>query len=301
MKDIKKIELNAVPVLFDQEAHTYTNTLTGDVYQGITGTLIKRVFPDKYKGIPEAILRKAAERGTMVHEEIELAESIGIEPTTDEARNYLSLKAENNLVYVAGEYTVSDLQHYATNIDGIYDDGNGGVILADYKTTSKFDKESVSWQLSICANFFEMNNPELKVSRLIGIWLRDNIAEVIEVTRKSDDDIKRLIEVDQADGVWTDERQLPEYFSEVEGLLEVLERRIKALSAERDTLKAELLEAMEEHGDESFDTGGMLVTYCAPSKRSTFDSTRFKKEQPELYKEYVKTGETKSTLRITIR
>ena len=85
-------KLNQVPVRFDQESHTYTDERTGKQLNGITGTLIHRVFPDKYKDIPQSILANAAARGSNVHEDIELAEELGVVPTTEEGKNYFKLK-----------------------------------------------------------------------------------------------------------------------------------------------------------------------------------------------------------------
>lgn len=293
--------LTKISVRFDQEAHTYTNTVTGDVYDGITSTLIKYLFPNKYKGIPEGVLKKAAERGTLIHEEIELAESIGIDPTTDEARNYLRLRDEMGLKCLASEYTVSDMEHFATNIDVVYDVDDKMVDIGDYKNTYRLDKEYVSWQLSICAKFFELDNPGIKVRRLYAIWLRGDIAEIIEVPRKPVEEIDRLIACYLNGEHFEVNQTFPEYFREKEAALEALTRRVKELTAEADAIKSELLEQMGEHGDKSFDTGNMLVTYVAPSKSSRFDSTRFKKEHADLYSEYMKESETKASLKITIR
>ena len=48
-----KTILNRVPVLFDPDTHTYTNEETGELLSGITGTLLKRLFPSKYDGVPK--------------------------------------------------------------------------------------------------------------------------------------------------------------------------------------------------------------------------------------------------------
>ena len=129
-------KLNSIPVLFNQEEHTYLNTQTGKMLQGITSTLLHRINPNKYAGIPQHILDNAAKRGSKVHEEIELAETIGIEPNSQEGRNYLKLKKDSGLEFLQSEYTVSDLEHYATNIDAIYEVEENIVDIADYKTTS---------------------------------------------------------------------------------------------------------------------------------------------------------------------
>lgn len=294
-------KLNSIPVLFNQEEHTYLNTQTGKVLKGITGTLLKRLNPNKYAGIPQHILDNAAKRGSKVHEEIELAETIGIEPNSQEGRNYLKLKSDNGLEFLQSEYTVSDLEHYATNIDAIYDVEENVVDIADYKTTSKFDKESVSWQLSICAYFLELNNPKVRVRKLFGIWLRNEIAQLIEVERHSDEEVKTLIKSD-TEGIDFDySPAFPDYITENEQSLYWLGKRIKALSEEYDAIKAEVLRKMIENKDKSFDTGNILITVVAPSTRETFDSKKFKTEHEDLYSQYAQKSTTKESLKLTIR
>lgn len=294
-------KLNSIPVLFNQEEHTYLNTQTGKVLKGITGTLLKRLNPNKYAGIPQHILDNAAKRGSKVHEEIELAETIGIKPNSQEGRNYLKLKSDNGLEFLQSEYTVSDLEHYATNIDAIYEVEENVVDIADYKTTSKFDKESVSWQLSICAYFLELNNPKVRVRKLFGIWLRNEIAQLIEVERHSDEEVEALIKADIEDLNLDYSPAFPDYITENEQSLYWLGKRIKALSEEYDAIKSEVLQKMIENKDKSFDTGNILITVVAPSTRETFDSKRFKAEHEDLYGEYIKKSTTKESLKLTIR
>lgn len=294
-------ELKDIPVLFNQEEHTYLNTQTGVMLKGITSTLLHRINPDKYKGIPQSILNNAAARGSLVHEEIELTETIGISPKTQEGRNYLRLKAENGMRFLQSEYTVSDLEHYATNIDAIYDVEENVVDIADFKTTSKFDKESVSWQLSICAYFLEMNNPMVKVRKLFGVWLRGDIAQLIEVKRHTAEEVKALIEADLNDEVFDYSPAFPDYIVENEQSLVALGKRISELTEEYNAIKAEVLQKMVENNDKSFDTGNILITVIAPSVRETFDSKRFKAEHKDLYGEYIKTSTTKESLKLTLR
>ncbi len=294
-------ELRDIPVLFDQERHTYRNTETGRMLKGITSTLLHRVFPDKYRDIPAHVLAKAAERGSMVHEEIELAETIGITPNTAEGRNYLKLKAAHGLRFLRAEHTVSDMEHYATNIDAIYDAEDGTVDIADYKITSRFDKESVSWQLSICARFLEMNNPGLRVRNLYGIWLRGDTAELIPVGRHTDAEVDALIRADIEDRAFDWSPAFPDYITQNEESLRRLGRQIRELTGEYDRIKAEVLAKMVEQGDKSFDTGGVLVTVVAPRTVETFDGKRFREDHADLYGQYTRKTETKETLKITLR
>lgn len=294
-------KLNPIPVLFNQEEHTYLNTQTGKFLKGITSSLVRRVNPNKYAGIPDHILKAAADRGTKIHEEIELIETIGIIPATQEGRNYLRLKDEHGLSFLQSEYTVSDLEHYATNIDGIYEVEENVVDIADYKTTSKFDKESVSWQLSICAYFLEKNNPHVKVRKLFGIWLRGDIAQVIEVERKSAGEIEALIEADLSDADYDYSPAFPDYITENEASLCALGKRISELTEEYNAIKGEVLQKMIENNDKSFDTGNLLITVVAPTVRETFDSKKFKAEHEDLYADYIKLSTTKESLKLTLR
>ncbi|MBO4550236.1 MAG: hypothetical protein J5733_05845 [Bacteroidaceae bacterium] len=294
-------KLNKIPVLFEQEQHIYTNTDTFERYQGITSTLLHRLFPNKYDGIPKAVLDNAASRGSIVHEDIELAESIGTTPSTQEGKNYLKLKEAHGLNFLESEYTVSDLEHYATNIDVIYDVEENVVDIADYKTTSKFDRESVSWQLSICAYFLELNNPHVKVRKLFGIWLRGDIAQLIEVERHNKTEVMALIDADVNDEVFDYSPAFPDYITENESSLYVLGKRIKELTEEYEAIKSEVLSKMVENKDKSFDTGRVLITYVAPSERESFDSKKFKSENAELYSKYTKVSQTKESLKLTFR
>lgn len=295
------INLNIVPVRFDQEAHTYTDERTGAMLSGVTGTLVHRVFPDKYKEIPQHILEQAAARGSHVHEDIELAEELGVVPTTEEGKNYLKLKKAHEMTFLESEYTVSDLEHYASQIDLVFEAGEDTVDIADIKTTSKFDKESVSWQLSIYAYFFEINNPHLKVGKLYGIWLRGDIAQRIEVERHSVEEVKALIQADIEDKPFDYSPAFPDFITENEESLIALGKTIKRLQEEYDGIKSNLFEKMQESGEGSIDTGKVLYTITKASTRSTFNSKAFKKDHADMYEQYISTTQISENIKITIR
>lgn len=294
-------KLNQVPVRFDQESHTYTDERTGKQLNGITGTLIHRVFPDKYKDIPQSILANAAARGSNVHEDIELAEELGVVPTTEEGKNYFKLKEKYGIKFLESEYTVSDLEHYASQIDIIFDVEENIVDLADIKTTSKFDRESVSWQLSVYAFFFELNNPHVKVRNLYGVWLRGDISELIQVDRHTETEVKALIEADQKDIPFEYNPAFPDFITENEESLIALGKTIKRLQEEYDSIKSNLFEKMQESGEGSIDTGKVLYTITKASTRSTFNSKAFKKDHADMYEQYISTTEIGENIKITIR
>lgn len=64
------LDLHRSSVFFNEFQHTYT-TKEGRLLSGVTSIIKQVLFPDKYKGIPESVLAKAAERGTAIHNECE--------------------------------------------------------------------------------------------------------------------------------------------------------------------------------------------------------------------------------------
>ena len=58
---------------------------------------------------------------------------------------------------------------------------------------------------------------------------------------------------------------------------------------------------MKEQGITKFEDNRISITYVAPTERVTFDSTAFKKDQPELYKQYSKSSMTKESVRIKLK
>lgn len=192
---MSNVELKKSPVIFDEISHTYN--YIGQMLSGVTSLLHRTLFADKYTGIDPAVLAKAAEYGHNIHEQIELVDTLGVESDNAAVQAYLRMKSENNLTTLCNEYLVSDEMVIASSIDIVFDD----YTLADIKTTSKLDMEYLSWQLSIYAYLFEMQNPSLKVPRLLAIWLpkpRYGSPMLVEVVRKSTDAIKVLLAWDKS-------------------------------------------------------------------------------------------------------
>lgn len=146
------MKLRESPVVFDQEKHTYR--LEDILLEGVTTLLRNQLFQNKYDDIPKEILEKAAKRGTLIHEQCELVDALGIDPVILEAKNYKLLKEEHGLKPIANEYLISDELAFASSVDVIFDgesENDDEVYLADIKTTAKLDIDWLSWQLSIYA------------------------------------------------------------------------------------------------------------------------------------------------------
>lgn len=178
-------------VSFYEDNHTYV-TKDNEILTGATTILSNTIFKDKYKDIPSYILNKAAEYGTRIHslcQENDMFFGSGC----IEVENYIKIKEENNLIPIENEMLVSDNTRVATMIDVIFEASDNSVHIADIKTTSKLDEEYLSWQLSICAYLFEIQNPCLHLDKLYGIWLRKEKYKLIEVERKKNNKIEELL------------------------------------------------------------------------------------------------------------
>nr|DAU83451.1 MAG TPA: exonuclease [Caudoviricetes sp.] len=296
------IKLNQSSVVFTQEDHRYF--LDGKELSGITGLIKSQLFRDKYKDIPHFVLEKAAERGTLVHESIELLDG-GFTPSelTSEIENYKRIKAENELTTIANEYIVSDNAHFASAIDLVMSDKEENIILADIKTTSVLDKEYCRWQLSIYAYLFELQNPELEVGKLYALWLRGDKAEFAELERIDKEIIKNLLQC-EVDGVQfinpllKEDAKVPVEIKNAEIAVYTLINQIKELDAKKKELSAGLLKLMQDNDVKSYKGEYITLSRKAAYTKKSIDSKKLEDKYPEVYADCIKTTDYPETLQI---
>lgn len=292
--------LNKSQVVFNELDHTYT--LDGKSLSGVTSILNRQLFADKYSGISDEVLNKAAEYGKGIHESIELYDSLGIGEDEDAVKAYIKLCQKEGLTRLDNEYLISDNDYVASSIDVVFDDCS----LADIKTTSHLDEEYVSWQLSIYAYLFEKQNPDLQANRLLAIWIpkaRYGKPKVVEVSRKPVSEVIRLIEADKAG-----QQYVPSVASSTEITIaneviqEVIriERELKELKDKQTELREGLLKQMQDHNIKSFKTDGLSLTRKLTTTKTSLDSKMLQEKYPEIYNECLKTSEVKESLLIKI-
>jgi len=296
-----KADLVESGVIFKEDTHQYF--LDGVELQGITQSLIHRAFPDTYANIPEQVLMRAAEKGSNIHETIQFCEENGFPGATPEWLSYAKMKADNHLHYITHEYIVTDRVKYASAIDLVMVDDEGKIVLCDIKTTSVRHYDNVTLQLSIYKRYFEAQNPGLKVDRIALIWVRDNDSEYRELTPWADEALDYLFECDRLNAPFEIARiygELPVKFAEVEDEIARLDQLANDAVARRDELKQGLYELMEKNNIKSWTGSRVKLTRVLPTTIETFDSKRFKEENEELYKKYLKTSKKNGSLRMTI-
>ena len=292
-------------VRFDEEHHRYF--LGEKELSGITGTLIKKAFPDTYKGIPDAILAKAAERGSVVHQNLELFDTIcnsdvNIMPSVlPEVKDYNEMLISYGLHHVDSEYLVTDNENFASAIDKVLADDEGNIYLADIKTTATLHYDNVSLQLSIYAKWFEEQNPDLKVKEIVCMWFKNGQSKFQPLPRVSDEQIDELINayIDN-DTDYQYKVEVPEQFSALEQEYRLITARIDAMKIVQDDLKEKIMKMMEDNKQKSIKTNIGSYSYVEATTKKVFDTKLFKDTEPEHYEYYLKETATKPSLRIKL-
>lgn len=304
---MKATDLTTSPIIFDPEAHEYlliAEDFSSTAYSGVTSILSQVLFPNKYKDVDEDVLARAAARGTRIHELCQATDTIPTEPQdgddqyVSEVTNYELLKVANDIEMIVNEYLVSrDDWGIASQIDCVDSNGN----LYDIKTTYRLDTEYVSWQLSFYAEMYEHQNPTLKAGKLYAIWLRGTESKLVEVPRKTPEQIEQVIKAWQASETLTSADG-----DDIDRLV-AIEEQIAQLKDSLSELEAKRLQALEpiqakmdEDGVKSVDNPRIKITIVADSTSTRFDSKRFKADHSELFDQYSTTttraGYIKTTL-----
>jgi hypothetical protein len=267
--------------------------LGGKELSGITSVISRQLFPNKYRDVPEYVLKKAAERGTMIHSICELVDDMGISHDSDEAQGYKELKDDWGLRYECSEYLVSDNEHYASCIDKVYRENETDFTLGDIKTTYVLDKESVRWQLSIYAYLFELQNPGCKAVRLIGIWLRGKNHEIVEVERIPSEVVVNLLKCDSEGRQFVNPYSispitLPDEYRKMERTIQEIVSQAKYWSDKKKEIADAVMMSMVEAGEYSWKGDIISFTRKKDTIRKDFDKKAFEKDYPDLYNKYLK-------------
>ena len=90
--------------------------------------------------------------------------------------------------------------------------------------------------------------------------------------------------------------------TDVSNKIAEFERQIKLIKEAEDALKEIIKAEMEAKGilKVKDETNGMTISYIAQTDRETFDSKKFKADNPDMYDEYVKFTPVKSSIRIKL-
>jgi regulator of replication initiation timing len=80
-----------------------------------------------------------------------------------------------------------------------------------------------------------------------------------------------------------------------------LEKQAKEIKRQQDSMKAEILDAMQKYGVLKLDNEFLKIALVPEHDAERFDSKTFKDEHPDVYDMYVKISKVKPSIRITVK
>ena len=175
-------ELKGGVLEFDEDTHTYI--YDGVILPSVT-QLLKKQFPDKYAGVTDAVLKRAAERGTRAHKAIEIYCAQGDDDGSTEVRNYRFLEKNYGFKAISNEVPIvifdSDNNPLcAGRLDMILTLESGEIAIADIKTTATLDKNYLAYQL----NLYRLGAYQcykIDAERLYGLHIREDKRKFVEI------------------------------------------------------------------------------------------------------------------------
>lgn len=287
-------------IKYDPITHTYTNK-EGLELSGITSIIKQFICPNAYADVPAEVLENARIRGNKLHSLLELYANGAEELVTEDAEiidnfNAMALALED-YTCLASEYVVSNNELTASPIDLLALDYEGDLVIIDLKTTSALNMDFVTWQLNFYRYFLELQTG-LKTDNMQALHVTGGKAKFVKVQKIANEHLDYMLFcaynfVEFKNPLQVEEDKITK--------LETIYREKKALEEQEEQIKAEVIAEMKTNAFKIYESDTIRVTYKSASSRSTFDSKKFAEAEPEIYKNYLKTSETKESLTIKLK
>lgn len=296
-------------VKFKEDTHQYFDLKTEKELISVTTLLRKHGLAPNYGNVDPQVLKAKAERGKLIHLEIEKYIKYGEIGFTPELQYFIDYATKNALSFHKSEFIVfNDI--VAGTIDLVAINVQDGYLFIDFKSTAARHEDSEAWQVSTYAYLYERCTPESidpsrKKVRILHFG--NNGLEVYDLPIIPDAEIDKLMECERNGTIYQREivgisaTQLAEV-EEIEGIIAYHEALLKETKSRYAKLQDALMHAMKANGVKSHDFGKVKVTYTPPSTKQTLDQEKLFAEHPEINKEdYMKSSNVKEKLTITVR
>lgn len=282
-------------IMYDETKHEYK--LDDRVLPSVT-QMLSAVFPKMFdfSAVDAQTLAGAQEYGTMIHKRIENSMNGYQVSECPELTNFWNIWKEQAFDDARNEVLLYN-DDFAGRAD-IIAQRDGDIYIIDIKTTSQKNKTKVQYQLSLYQYLYQKMYGN-QVVGLAEIWLHNNDWAFEEITYKGDDWCDKVINA-YYDGMTlpdSEELTILDSFAvaTVEKMFEVYEEAKNYL----DTFREHLMKTMIETGNNKVTFGSFTASLRAESVSKRFDSTKFKKEHPDLAKEYEKEVKTSASVVLT--
>ena len=288
-------------VKFDENVHKYT--VDGKEVISVTQLLQKHRITPSYDAVDKELLRVASERGTLIHEEVEKWIESGECGFTEEAEkicDFLFERADENTKILSEQMVANDV--VAGRFDVLYTHDKK-LVLTDIKTGNTKHLFGWSWQLSLYKYLYEKMYGK-EIDSLEILWANGDLT-VIPCEYVGDDKIENLLNAER-EGRLISDVDLGVSEEELEDLQELLEEidkkkeELNVMDGKVKKIKNILYGTMEKNGVKTVDRNKLKITYVAPSTRTSVDSKKLQKEEPEIYKKYVETTTVAGSIKITL-
>lgn len=293
-------------LIFNKENHTYILTKdNGESLQLISvTTLLKKhgITPD-YSNVNANVLKAKAERGTIIHEELDKYIKTGEIGFTGELEAFMDKCVLENIIPLESEFMVNNDEIAGTvDVTGFI---GGETFIGDFKTTATLHKEAVAWQLSLYTYLLGKQFNKY----LCFHFPNDSTCKVIEVEPIPKEEIERLLESERRGQLYTKQKQVLKIDAKTRNnLIKVCKKleKLKEQTSQLEKIKTEiddfLIKKFQETGLEFIENEFFRIKYTAPSTKKIFDTNRFRTEMPSfITKEYEKTSEVKARVTITLK
>ena len=289
-------------IKLDENLHKYT--VDGKEVISVTQLLQKHKITPSYDSVDKELLRVASERGTLIHEEVEKWIESGECGFTEEAEkicDYLFERADEKSKIISEQMVANDV--VAGRFDVIYTHAKK-LVLTDIKTGNTKHLFGWSWQLSLYKYLYEkMYGKEIDSLQIL--WAKNGGMTVIHCDYVGDEKIENLLKAEREGRLISDvdlgvsEEEL-EDLEELMQEIKVKKEELKVLEDKAGKIQDILYDTMGKEGVKTVDRGKLKITYVAPSCRTSVDSKKLEKEEPEIYKKYVKTTTVVGSIKITL-
>ena len=305
-------------LIFNSDKHEYT--LDGKKLISVTQLMSKYGLAPDYSEVDPEVLKRKAERGTLVHAEIEDYLKQNIEGQTVEMYNFRDYIKKEKVSPINSELMVNN-DVVAGTIDLIL--FKDRPIIADIKTTFQLHKSAISWQLSIYLYLY-LNMPDKDLTKKYddcpyNEWLgqvyhfnNDGDLEVVDIPLQPYSEVEKLIECERTGTKFEIDVFTPyqvEIIKNVKEYMDNLQNQIKIAQEKYDIVVNMIKDEMEARELKEFTKGGVKIECKGGKKAFTKNNTRtyvdeelFAKEHPveyEVYKKYIKTEVTVTPVKAT--
>lgn len=291
-------------IVFDEERHEYANAKTDEVLPSVT-QIIGQVYGTGLENAPSYFVERAAGKGTAVHKEIDTYLKTGKQGKTPEFakwHEWFCFRGAVTNMYFCEQVIYANTKNgsFAGTLDFF---GNG--FIYDWKTSKTATRQQIKkWQMQLSFYCYalrqlgkEVNEP-LKV-----VHITDKGVEVINVDYLGDDFVEETMRLYSA-GEKVEQKPETSLQTVNENTLATLGNVLKQIAELEKSIapiKEQIKDEMEKRGILTLKAGDVVISYVSAHKAKKFDSARFKADNAEMYEQYTKESEVKSSIRIKLK